>query len=48
MIGCEFKEMWYERVNWIYVVQDDLEWWAVVKAIMSLLVSLKVENVLIK
>jgi len=46
MIGYEFKELWYKRVNWLYLVQDKVQCWAFVKTAMKLVVPLKVPNVL--
>jgi len=46
MIGYEFKELWHERVNWLCLVQDKIQWWAFVKTAMKFVVPLKVPNVL--
>jgi hypothetical protein len=46
MIGYEFKELWYERVNRFHLVQDKLQWWALVKTVMNRVFRLKVPNVL--
>ena len=46
MIGYEFKELWQDRVNWLYLVQDKIQWWAFLKTTIKLVVPLKVPNVL--